>query len=107
MSEKLKLKRLYDKALDEAIKVNDNKNKVIIDELRAEIKKIKQNNQNYIRGEKRLDKRKFTISRVLVDMQLDGDININQALIADRCQVSLQYIRNTFHLIKKERSNAK
>tara|TARA_R110000850_G_scaffold125106_1_gene243312 strand:+ start:79 stop:402 length:324 start_codon:yes stop_codon:yes gene_type:complete len=107
MSDKLELKRLYDKALKEAIKVNDNKNKAVIDELRRSIKKLKQNNQNYIRGEKRLDKRKVTISRVLVDMQLDGDINISQTLIADRCSVSLQYIRNTFHIIKKERNNAK
>jgi FKBP-type peptidyl-prolyl cis-trans isomerase (trigger factor) len=107
VSDKSELKRLYDKALKEAIKVNDEKNKVIIDELKVKVKKLKANIRNNIRGEKRLDKRKVTISRVLVDMQLDGDINISQTLIADRCSVSLQRIRNTFCTIRKERNNAK
>ena len=107
MSDKLELKRLYDKALKEAVKVNDEKNKVVIDELKANIKKLKKNNQNYIRGEKRLDKRKVTIARVLVDMQLDGEISISQKQIASRCSVSLQRIRNTFCTIRKERNNVK
>jgi hypothetical protein len=107
VSDKLELKRLYDKALKEAVKVNNDKNKVVIDELRAEIKKLKTSIRNNIRGEKRLDKRKVTISRVLVDMQLGGDINISQKLIADRCSLSLQRIRNTFCTIRKERNNVK
>jgi hypothetical protein len=107
VSDKEELKRLYDKALKEAIKANDASNKVVIDELKVKVKKLKANIRNNIRGEKRLDKRKVTISRVLVDMQLDGEISISQKQIASRCSVSLQRIRNTFYTIRKERNNAK
>lgn len=97
------LKILYDKALKESVKANDDKNKIVIDELRVKIKKLRSQVRNSIRGEERLEKRKITIARALVNMQLDNEINITEQQIADRCSVTLQYIKNTFCIIKRKR----
>ena len=103
MSDKKELKRLYDKALKEAIKANDASNKVIIDELRVKCEKLRVKNYNSSRSARRLLKHKTTTAKVLINMQLDGELNLSKQQISDRCCLSLQHIRNTFCKVEEER----
>ena len=103
MSDKEELKRLYDKALKEAIKANDASNKVIIDELKVKCEKLRVKNYNSSRSARRLLKHKTTTVRILINMQLDGELSLSKQKIADRCFVSFQHIKNIFSKIKDER----
>lgn len=103
MSDKEELKRLYDKALKEAIKANDASSKVIIDELKVKCEKLRVKNYNSSRSARRLLNHKTTTARVLINMQLNGELNLSKQQIADRCFVSFQHIKNIFSKIKDER----
>ena len=98
-------KELYDRALKEAIKANNAKNKIVINKLRVKCEKIRVQKYSSIRVAKLAKQNKVNAAKILVTMKLDGELNLSLQQIADRCFVSLQHIRNTSYTIRKERKN--
>ena len=97
------LKLMYDKALVEAIKANDRKNKVVIVGLRVKCERMRVQRDNSRLSSKRAFKSKIKVARVLINMQLDGELNLTKQQMADKCSVTLQHIKNTYSAINKER----
>ena len=101
MSDAVNLKSLYDKALKEAIKANDAKNKIVINALRVKCEKIRVQKFNSIRSARLAMSNKVTAAEILIGMRLDGELDLSNQQIADRCSVSLQHIKNTSSIINK------
>ena len=97
------LKLMYDKALVEAIKANNRENKVAIVKLRVSRERIRVQRDNARLSAKRATESKIKIAKVLIDMQLDGELKLTKQQIADKCSVTLQHIKNTYSAVKKER----
>jgi len=98
------LKGSYEQALNNSIKARDDIHKLNIEELRGKYEKIRVQKYNAIRSAKRAIKHKTTIAKTLINMQLDGEINLSNQQIADRCFVDIQHIKNTMCTIKKARN---
>lgn len=96
-------KELYDKALKEAIKANDAKNKIVINALRVKCEKIRVQKYSSIRVAKLAKQNKVNAAKILVTMKLDGELNLSLQQIADRCFISLQHVRNTSYEIRRNR----
>tara|TARA_R110000803_G_scaffold95395_5_gene163400 strand:+ start:6970 stop:7281 length:312 start_codon:yes stop_codon:yes gene_type:complete len=97
------LKLMYDKALIEAVKANDIKNKVVIVKLRAKCEFMRVERDSARLSAKRAVEGKTKVAKVLINMQLDGELNLTKQQIADKCSVTLQHIKNTYSVINKER----
>ena len=98
-------KELYDKALREAVKANDAKNKIVINKLRVKCEKIRVQKYSSIRVAKLAKQNKVNAAKILVTMKLDGELNLSMQQIASRCFVSLQHVRNTSYEIIRNRKN--
>ena len=96
-------KLTYDKALANAVKVNNDKNKIVIDALRLKFDKTRMQINTENRSEQRNKERKDRVSKVLVNLQLDGELNLSRQQIADKCSLTLHHINKLFTTLKKER----